>query len=48
MTATDTETPATATARHLVRRGPSRRWMTVFLSLLALVVLAAAALEPGG
>ena len=45
MTATDTEPVEEATsARHLVHRGPSRRWMTVFCSLLAVVIIAAAGL----
>jgi LytR cell envelope-related transcriptional attenuator len=44
VTATDTEPVATTSARHLIQRGPSRRWMTVFCSLLALAVVAAAGL----
>ena len=45
MTATDTEpVEGAASAWHLIHRGPSRRWMTVFCSLLAIVVIAAAAL----
>lgn len=44
MTATDTEPVAPEAGRHFVRHGPSRRWMTVFLSLLALTMAAAAVL----
>src|SRR5688572_28674486 len=44
MTATDTEPVDAAPGRHFVHHGPSRRWMTVFLSLLAVAIVAAAAL----
>ena len=44
MTATDTEPVDAAAGRHFARHGPSRRWMTVFLALLAVAIVAAAAL----
>ena len=34
MTATDTEPVARSAGEHFARQGPTRRWMTVFLSLL--------------
>ena len=44
MRAADTEPIAPVSGRHYTRRGPSRRWMTVYVSLLALAILAAAGL----
>ncbi|MFL6207204.1 MAG: LytR C-terminal domain-containing protein [Acidimicrobiales bacterium] len=41
MTATEARPVSVAAGQHFVRRGPSRRWMHVFLSSLALVVIAA-------
>ena len=47
MTATETErapVKRSSGGQHFVRRGPTRRWMLVFLSLLALVVIGATVL----
>ncbi len=44
----DGDPGATSGGRHLVRHGPSRRWLTIFSVLLALAVVAAGGLAYAG